>query len=591
MKPTVKRIKRIFSNSLSSVQFVLTFWISVFALAAMVTVAIVMFLKFSNTLTANVVTNSAQVVDQVAIALNSYINNTIDVSDRIVSDLNNYFYTDKQSVVNTLETAYKLRDDILTMTVFDGEGEVVAAAPQGLEVKDNIDITQQDWYKASLESLTPFTFSPPHVQNVYKGKYNWVVTLSRKLNLYNKEVPGSSVFTMDMNFSSIEENCSSVTIGSRGYVFILDENDNIIYHPQQQMIYSSIKEEDIGFIGGKEDGEYVHAESSRVVVIRSLAHTNWKLVGISYLEDAAVTQAELVAFLAKLFAIAVVLVIMIAVVMSRRISKPLVRLTETMDKVEQGDLTVHSTEDSFYEVSRLRHSFNHMIDRINELLERIKSEEQELRKSELKALQAQINPHFLYNTLGSILWMCERGDGKGAVVMVQALANLFRISISKGNEMITIKDELQHAESYLIIQKIRYKDQFEYSIEADGSVMGCKSLKIILQPMIENSIYHGIDRMVDKGEIKIRVKDCGDTILMQVIDNGLGMPDEVLKSILESESSNSYGIGVKNVHHRIQIYFGREYGLSFESEPDEGTTVSIRIPKIKGENSSERKNI
>ena len=582
MKPNVNKLKNIFSSSLSSLQFVLSFWISFFALAAMTTVAIVMLVKFNNTMTTNVVTNSAQVVNQAVRALNLYIKNTIDVSDRIVLDLNTYFYTETETVVDTLNTAYKLRDDIVSMTVFDGVGKVVAAAPYRLEVKDNVNITEQEWYKEAQKANTSFSFSPPHVQNIYKGQYNWVVTLSRKLKLLNKEVPGDSVFTIDMNFNSIEENCNSITLGARGYVFLLDEHDNIIYHPQQQMIYANIKTEDISFISGKPDGEYVEKENSRAVIIRTLEHTRWRLVGISYLEDLTATRTEVVGFLAKLFCLAVVIVVMSAVVLSRRISKPIVRLTEAMDSMEKGDVTLQPAEDAFYEVSRLRYSFNHMVNRINELLERIKAEEQELRKSELKALQAQINPHFLYNTLGSILWMCESGDGKGAVIMVQALANLFRISISKGNEIITIKDELQHAESYLIIQKVRYKDQFEYSIEADESVLKCRSLKIILQPMLENAIYHGIDRMVDKGEIKIRIKDCGDTILMQVADNGIGMQESVLSNILEAESSNSYGIGVKNVHHRIQIYFGKQYGLQFESEPDEGTTVNIRIPKLEG---------
>ncbi|MEG1428416.1 MAG: sensor histidine kinase [Hydrogenoanaerobacterium sp.] len=579
MKPNVKKIKKMFS----SLQFVLTLLMSIFALAAMTAVAVVMLLKFNNTMTENVVTNSSQVVNQVARALNLYIESTIDVSDKIVLELNDYFYSEKQTVVDTLNTAYKLRDDIVSITVFDGNGEVVAAAPYGLMVKDNINITEQEWYKIAQKAPASLNFSTPHVQNIYKGKYNWVVTFSRKLKLYNKEVPGNSVFTMDMNFNSIEENCNSVTLGKRGYVFLLDENNNIIYHPQQQMIYANIKKEDTAFISGKNDGEYIDDSGSRAVIIRTLEHTKWRLVGISYLDELTATRTEVIVFLAKLFGIAVVIVIIIAIMMSRRIAKPIVRLTETMDRVEKGDISVYATEyDGFYEVNRLRRSFNHMIDRINDLLERIKAEEKELRKSELRALQAQINPHFLYNTLGSILWMCESGDGKGAVVMVQALANLFRISISKGNEIITIKDELQHAESYLIIQKVRYKDQFRYSIEADESVLDFRCLKIILQPMIENAIYHGIDRMVDPGEIKIRVKDCGETILMQVIDNGIGMPEAVLSNILESESSNSYGIGIKNVNHRIQIYFGKEYGIRFESEPDVGTTVNITIPKIKG---------
>ena len=582
MKSLMERIHSMFSRGLGSIQFVLTIWISLFAIAAMVTVATVMFIKFNNILTANVVTNSAQVVDQVLSTLESYIDNTVGVSGKIVTDMTTYFESDKQTVLNTLEAAYKLRSDIVTLTVLDNEGNVLGSAPSGLRVKKDVDIPSQEWYQDIKNSSAAYAFSSPHVQNIYEGRYNWVVTFSRRIHLYNKDIPSDAVLAIDMNFSSIEENCNRVTIGSRGYVFILDENNNIIYHPQQQMIYSNIKSEDVDFIGEKPDGEYVREEQNNVVVIRSLRNVGWKVVGISYLEDARAAQEDVVSFLTVMFVFAILLVVMIALVMSTRISAPLVRLTGVMDRVEQGDLTVHSSERSFYEAERLSRSFNHMIDRINALLERIKSEEQELRKSELRALQAQINPHFLYNTLGSILWMCERGEGKGAVTMVQALANLFRISISKGNEIITVQDELQHAESYLIIQKVRYKDQFEYSIEADESVMNCRCLKIILQPLIENAIYHGIDRMVDTGRITVRVRGTEEEIFMQVEDNGLGMPQEVLDKILESESSNSYGIGVKNVHNRIQIYFGKEYGLSFRSELDEGTTVSVRLPKLEG---------
>ena len=583
MRLQLGSIRGSFSRGLKSIRTVLVFWITLFALAAMVVVASVMYVKFTNILTANVVTNSAQVVDQVLSTLDSYINNTIAASERIVGDMTTYFESDKQTVLSTLDAASKLRDDIVTLTVLDTDGRVLASAPAGLAVKENLDVTEQDWYRELQQGNAPYAFSAPHVQNIYEGKYNWVVTFSRRLNLYNKDIPSDAVLAIDMNFSSIEANCNRVSIGSRGYVFILDENDNIIYHPQQQMIYSSIKTEDVSFLRGKEDGEYVRGDTNSVVVIRSLDNVGWRVVGISYLEDAKVARSEVVEFLIIMFAVAVVLVIMIALAMSGRIAAPLVRLTAAMDRVEQGgELAVQPVERSYYEASRLSRSFNHMTARINTLLERIKSEEQELRKSELRALQAQINPHFLYNTLGSILWMCERGDGKGAVVMVQALADLFRISISKGNEFITIRDELQHARSYLIIQKVRYKDQFEYSITADESALNCRCLKILLQPMIENAIYHGIDRMVDAGKIDVAVRDKGTFIELTVRDNGLGMPREVLAAILETESSNSYGIGVKNVHHRIQIYFGKEYGLSFESELDEGTTVTIRIPKQEG---------
>ena len=224
--------------------------------------------------------------------------------------------------------------------------------------------------------------------------------------------------------------------------------------------------------------------------------------------------------------------------------------------------------------------------KISELMDRVRREETELRKTELKALQAQINPHFLYNTLDSIQWMCEQGRTEDAAKMVSSLARLFRISISRGHELITIRDELRHAESYLVIQSYRYKDQFTYSFDVDPSLENCLCNKITVQPLIENAIYHGLDRNVEEGEIKISVKKAPDDendILITVSDNGIGMTKEQCLSILKKERSDSSGIGVKNVNDRLKIYFGEKYGLSIESELDVGTTVTVRIPKKEGE--------
>ena len=216
-------------------------------------------------------------------------------------------------------------------------------------------------------------------------------------------------------------------------------------------------------------------------------------------------------------------------------------------------------------------------------MDKVRSEETELRKTELKALQAQINPHFLYNTLDSIQWMCERGNTESASKMVGALAKLFRISISRGHELITIKDEMRHAENYLIIQSYRYRNQFTYTFDVDPEVEGYLCNKITVQPLIENAIYHGIDRLIDEGEINISARTADDNqndIIITVEDNGVGMTDEQCRKILQKDRSDSGGIGVKNVNDRLKIYFGAGYGLTIKSEPDVGTKVMVRIPKI-----------
>ena len=202
------------------------------------------------------------------------------------------------------------------------------------------------------------------------------------------------------------------------------------------------------------------------------------------------------------------------------------------------------------------------------------------RKTELKALQAQINPHFLYNTLDAIAWLCEEGRNKDAEDMVTSLAKLFRISISKGHELITIEKEIQHAQSYLRIETFRYKNQFTYTFDVDENCLGYLCNKITLQPIIENAIYHGLNRMVDEGEITIRIREDGDDIILSVEDNGIGMTEEQCQEILRKEPGDRTGIGIKNVNDRIKIYFGEEYGLTITSELDEGTCVDIRMPKV-----------
>ena len=196
-------------------------------------------------------------------------------------------------------------------------------------------------------------------------------------------------------------------------------------------------------------------------------------------------------------------------------------------------------------------------------------------------MQPQINPHFLYNTLDSIAWMCEQGLNADAVKMVHALARLFRISISKGHELIPIAREIEHAESYLQIQKYRYKNQFTYQFHVDPQCLDYLCNKITLQPIIENAINHGLDLLVDEGTIDVYVLQDGEDILFRVVDNGVGMSQEQIVSIMQHGPKERTGIGIRNVNDRLQIYFGKAYGLRIVSKLDVGTCVEIRMPKIR----------
>ena len=394
---------------------------------------------------------------------------------------------------------------------------------------------------------------------------------------------GGEVFvSMDLQFSSIAAYMDAVGIGQHGYSFIIDSDGRLVYHPQQQLIYSGLKTEDTAPLAALGDG--VHADQDLIRVIKSLPQGGWRIVGVSYLDE-LVRQPQQAALQMLLFTVPIALFILlgVALLIARLVSRPILRLVGEMRDFETAAPDfVYTPVSGTREICVLSDSFEHMVGRIQKLVDEVKSEEETLRKTELKALQAQINPHFLYNTLDSIQWMCELGRTQDAVKMVSALARLFRISTSRGEDLIPIRKELEHAECYLIIQKFRYKDQFSYRFDVDESLLDCLCSKITLQPILENAILHGFGEFVEDGEITVSVRPDGTDILMTVTDNGVGMEQSQCWAILSHDRSGPGGIGIKNVSDRIRIYFGAPYGLSIQSEPDQGTRVIIRLPQSGG---------
>lgn len=487
--------------------------------------------------------------------------------------------TDAVSLKKVISTASRLEDDIYCVSVYDMQGNVLS---NGNDTDENIKdgLTDLSFDKSVYSNLKDgYAISQPHVNTLYQNKYPWVVTIAKKeySNLYSQQV----FVAIDFKFSSIAKYIDKVSIGQRGYCYIVNSKGQIIYHPQQQILFSGLKEENTFEISELSDG--IHRKKDNIYNISSLDSCNWKIVGVSFNDEItqAVKSQVIVGLIFALFFSAFMSAV-IYFLLSRTVTRPVRRLVASMQKFEKQAETFEYKADmsNVAEFQTLSTSFEHMVLMIQSLVEKVHNEEIVLRKTELKALQAQINPHFLYNTLDSIQWMCEQDNSKDAVKMVGALAKLFRISISHGNEFITISDELKHAESYLIIQSYRYKNQFTYSFDVDKSVLDCMCNKITIQPFIENAIYHGLDRMVDEGEIKIIVERRGKDIAIIVKDNGLGMTEEQCKAVLQKGRSDSKGIGVKNVDDRLKIYFGEEYGITIDSELDVGTTVTIKIPKI-----------
>ena len=266
---------------------------------------------------------------------------------------------------------------------------------------------------------------------------------------------------------------------------------------------------------------------------------------------------------------------------SRSITQPIQQLCDSMERVQEGDFSVSDiVVESQNEIGSLTKSFNVMTHRIQDLMEQNIREQEAKRKSELKALQSQINPHFLYNTLDSIIWMAEGKKNEEVVLMTASLARLLRQSISNEDEVVSIGQEVEYARGYLTIQKMRYKDKMEFQIEVDPSILHIPLIKLVLQPVIENAIYHGLKYKESKGLLLVKGFMKNDNAVLQVIDNGVGMDEETLAHIYERHKVNyqSNGVGVYNVQKRLQLYYGNEYGITYESKKGEGTTATITIP-------------
>lgn len=557
--------------------FIVTVTVLVISLITIVTFVQV----YREGMRSNAKTNTEQAVVQVK---NTVLNYTEDMKTVMSMIQENMQESSSHEVF--FEQFFQVRGDVVAVSVYDMQGNMLNCWSDGLQLKEQIirnlsyepDLSMQE-----LESGEEYMhISKPHVESIFKLYHPWVVTFSS----YMVDTKGIVMqVAVDIRFDNIAEFVDDVGIGRYGYCYIVNDKGEVVYHPQQQLIYYGLREENMEY---DEDGTY--SDEWKIWNIHSLENCDWRIVGVSYIDEMITGKLEnTVYYLAAIMILILFIVIAISVVISKFFSRSANKLMNEMHDFENdADHYKFHEINGTSEIMVLSESFESLVIQIQRLVERTRQEEITLRKTELNALQAQINPHFLYNTLDAISWMCEEGKTHDAKEMVNALASLFRISISKGHELIPIAKEIEHAENYLKIQKYRYEDQFTYEFVVDKYCLDYYCNKITLQPIIENAIYHGIHRMVDEGHIRIVIASKDDDIVFVVEDNGVGMTKEKCNEILLHDSANKGGIGIKNVNDRIKIYFGEIYGITIDSEEDIGTSVTIRMPKVGEEEYAEK---
>lgn len=588
----MNEIKEILRNSYQkkSLQFIISLSFTFVSIVVVFLISIGYASQFKRTTEDLVSNNNSNLIDQVSLNLDDYLHSLMNISNtayyKVIKELDST--NNEEELTKQIGYLYQMnQNNLLNIAIFDNKGELVTSQPPETLKKTAI-IKNQEWYLKAVNKIENIHFSTPHVDPNFhheNNSYHWVISLSRSIELTNKGESSQGVLLLNMNFSGIEKICKDVKLGNDGYIYLIKNDGDIIYHPKQQLLNSEIfKENNYEAATYKEGSHFEKFKGvSRLITVKTMGYSGWKIVGVLPVKDYENGFKTNKKFIWLIGIIASLFLGLINLILALKVTNPIKNLERSVLRIEKDIEDIDIPEKGTIEIRHLGNTLESMAKTMKKLIDVSVLEQKSKRKTEMLALQAQINPHFLYNTLDSTVWMIENERYEGAVTMLTSLAQFFRVALSKGDTIILLEDELTHAKSYLAIQKIRYKNKFNYTIECEEDIKKNITIKLIIQPLLENAIYHAIDYMDEDGEISITAYKSGEEVFIDIEDNGPGMSSEQVDNLLigavQSSKKNGSGIGFNNVHQRIKLYFGKDYGLEVYSEPDEGTKIRIRIPK------------
>jgi len=480
----------------------------------------------------------------------------------------------KQDLDNILESQPEIAGVLLV-----GNNDRWISAGISRESRDTV--IRESWYRQAVNDPGNFIiFSTATGRNIFTNTNS----IGDDLFFIVKAVTDgqgrpAGVILLDITHTVIEQAIEKISIYEKGFVFVLDQERRIVYTPVNPVVYRVNPQ----WLDSSEKpviarilGETYQIESS------SVPHLNWEIVGVFSMDEirGSLNRAFYVLLAVSLFVL--FLFFIMFNFLTKTLVYPLIRLKNLMQQAAEGDFTIHFDRHHTDEVGDLGESFNVMIGEINNLIRMVYKEQHDKQEAQLMSLQEQIKPHFLYNTLDTINWMARDYGAQDIVKLIDALTTMFRVGLSHGRDIITLKEELSHASNYLYIQGIRYKEKIRYSIDIPENLYDYCLPKLILQPLIENSIYHGLKTKQGGGEIRIRGEADHSTLNLFVSDNGAGIPREKLKQIhlILEENAVRDSFGLYYVHDRIRLLCGETYGVEVHSEENISTTIKISLPVI-----------
>ena len=521
--------------------------------------------------------NTRKTIQQSGQFITSYLQKVKQTTSSLAENekIKTYAQTPSQENAEQLRqlfaTILKTDSDLVSAILVTKDGNLISTDPE-LIMKTSADMMKEKWYqdaihKGAMPILTPARRTISHTTGE-----KWVISIMQEV--VDKDGKNLGVVRLDIGYKTLEAYLDQLQLGKEGFTFIADSNHDFVYHPKKAVYSSHAEMKAMAPYLSVKNG-YVKSKQAYVSQYQ-IPNSGWILIGVSSMEQLHAVQTQILwSFIGTgLFALGVCLIGIWFVL--RLWIKPLRDLQVTILKVGSGHSDLRANETGSPELVDLARQFNIMLDRIDQLMIAVKEEEQNVRRYELQALSSQINPHFLYNTLDTIVWMAEFNDSKRVVEVTKSLAKYFRLALNQGHEQISLKDEIDHVRQYLFIQKQRYGGKLQYEIDELSAYDNYQIPKLILQPLVENAIYHGIKEMNRQGMIRVSVSKNDTQLIVSIYDNGRGF--------VASETTNATlvrlgGVGLKNVNQRLQLQFGKSYHMEIKSEENTYTEIRLYFPR------------
>ena len=527
----------------------------------------------SSAIEATIEGNSQTTISQTSHFIQSYIKKLETTSTSLTQQTDVLAYAENPSqdkvkgIRDLFLTILKADQDLKAVVLVTKSGQVIST-DDSVQMKTSSDMMAEDWYQKAIHQGDKPVLTPAR-----KSDSQWVISVTQEL--VDAKGINLGVIRLDISYETLEAYLNQLQLGQQGFAFIINENHEFVYHPKHT-VYSSASEMEVmkPYI---EIGQGYTLDHQSYVSQEKIAGTDWTVIGVSSLEKLDQVRSQLMWTLLGASALSLLACLCLVWFSLKRWIAPLKDLRETMLEIASGAQNLRAKEAGAYELREVTRQFNAMLDQIDQLMIDIRRQEETTRQYQLQALSSQINPHFLYNTLDTIIWMAEFQDSQRVVQVTKSLATYFRLALNQGKDLICLSDEINHVRQYLFIQKQRYGDKLEYEIDENPAFDKLVLPKLVLQPLVENALYHGIKEKEGQGHIRVSVQKQDSGMVIRIEDDGVGFQ-------AAGDSSQSQlkrgGVGLQNVDQRFKLHFGDNYQMKIDSAPDRGTTVEIYINRI-----------